>query len=89
MEKFIFKSKETSYSWNWLDKNTFVFDFGDEEFIDAEGDNFFFHCEYHCQIQKFIFEIYWEDSMMEADKNYISDFDKEYVKQFMGQLMRE
>lgn len=89
MEKFIFKSKETSYSWNWLDKNTFVLDFGDGEFIDSDGDIFFIHCEYHLDNQEFIFEIYWEDFVMEADKNYISDSDKENVKKFIKQLMTE
>ena len=89
MEKFIFKNKETSYNWNWLDKNTFVLDFGDGEFVDADGDSFFIHCEYHLDNHTFIFEIYWEDSVMKADENYISDSDKEYVKQFMKKLMEK
>ena len=89
MEKFIFKNKETSYNWNWLDENTFILDFGDGEFIDADGDSFFIHCEYHLDNQKFIFEIYWEDFIMEADENYISDSDKEYIKQFIRKLIEK
>lgn len=42
MDKFIFKNKEIGYSCNWLDKNTFIFEFGDGEFIDDEDDIFLF-----------------------------------------------
>lgn len=67
MRKFVLKNQKIGYSWYWLDKNIFVFDFGDGEFTDVEGDDFF-HYEYHLDNNNFIFEIYWEDSFMSADR---------------------
>lgn len=38
--KFKFIEKEISYSYEWLDDDTFVFQFGDGEFRDEDGDYF-------------------------------------------------
>lgn len=86
MKKFIFRGKETGYAWHWMDKNTLVFDFGDGEFTDAEGDAFFMHCEYHADSGESVFTVCWDEDSMEAGPDYISDSEKEYAVQFMKYL---
>lgn len=86
-KKFIFKGEDISYNYCWLDSDTFVFEFGDGKFIDTDGDNYFFHCEYHLSNKKYLFEIWWEDDIKFADINCMSNSEKEEIIQFMQVLM--
>ncbi len=54
------KLKGNSY---WKDNTSFVFDIGDGELSDKNGDNYFIHCEYNCDNGRwhYRFEIWFED----------------------------
>lgn len=92
-ETFNFRGQEISYQWNWLDDDTFVFQFGDGEFHDADGD-FFIHFEYHVTDNEWIIEVWWEDDNIdinELDKfdadEFITEQEIEEVKKFAKQFM--
>lgn len=92
-DRFNFRGQEISYQWNWLDNNTFIFQFGDGEFIDLESE-YFIHFEYHTEDNEWIIEIWWEDDSInvneldkcDADK-YITEKEIEKVKEFIKQFM--
>lgn len=91
MKPFVFRGKETSYDYAWNVDNSFVFDFGDgdKDFIDNEGDSYFIHCEYESDNPdtQFWFEQWWEDESTEADFEIVTEEEREYIKQFMMELM--
>lgn len=89
---FIFRGKETSYVYAWMDNVTFTFDFGDEDFIDGDGDKYFIHCQYcadpNCKhYGLFDFGVWWEDDSAEAHEPYLTVEEKEDIKKFMMSLM--
>lgn len=83
---FIFKRKQTTCQCRWLDDRTLVVDIGDGEFIDADGDHFFIHCEYHIDTDETIFEVWWGGDHMEADENYVTAQERDEIKQFMKEV---
>ena len=95
METIKFRNEEVSCMYGWLDNDTFGFDFGDGEFVDSEGDDYFIHIEYHVTDNKWIVEIWWEDDNIdieELDKidadEYITEQEIREVKTLAEQLMK-
>lgn len=94
MDKMKFRNEEVSYMYGWLDADTFGFDFGDGEFTDPDGLNYFIRFEYHTKNKEWIVEIWWEDdsicinklNKINADK-YITVHEIEKVKTFIKQFM--
>lgn len=85
--KFIFRGKERYYDYNWIDKDTFTFCFGDGEFVDKDGDKYFILVEYHENENAFIFEIWYEYQVIPADENYLTDLEKSKIINFMSNLV--
>lgn len=87
---FIFRGKETSYDYS-NDGFVFTFDFGDgdKDFIDDDGDKYFFHCQYcmdpNCD--PFSFEIWWEYDLTSAGFDELSVQEREEIKKFMMELI--
>lgn len=93
MNKFDFRGRKISYQWNWLDDDTFIFQFGDGEFEDLEGD-YFIHFEYHVADDEWLITIWREDdniNINELDKcdadEYITETEIEEVKKIARRLM--
>lgn len=86
-DKIIFRGKELDYLCDWLDHITFRFEFGVGVFTDSEGDDYFIHCEYHADDDRFIFEAWFEyDYINIKDKpEYITEKEMEYIKDIMKQ----
>jgi hypothetical protein len=87
---FIFRGKETSYSYEWTNEHCFTLNFGDgdKDFIDADGDSYFIHCQYEDDTDsKFFFEIWWEHDLTEVDYTMVTENEREHIKQFMKDLI--
>ena len=65
---FKFRNQRVSFEYHWLDDNTFIFQFGDGELTDPEGDNYFLHFEYHLMENKWIITIWWENENICIDE---------------------
>lgn len=61
MKTFLFRNNAEEYITQWLDKDTFIFCFGDRRFKDEDNDVYFIHCEYHVTENEFVFEALFED----------------------------
>ena len=93
-KKIKFRDKEIFYNYHWIDENTFIFDFGDGEFVDSEEHDYFIHFEYHLDNDKWIVEIWWEDDNLNIDEfdesdadEYIMEHEIEEVIEFAEQLL--
>ena len=91
MGKFKFREKEIAYSYEWLDDDTFVFQFGDGEFQDENGD-YFIHFEYHVKDNEWVIEVFWDgDVAVIGDINNADDYitveEMEMVMNFAEQFM--
>jgi hypothetical protein len=92
VDKFFFRGKETSYDYEWTNDHCFTFSFGDGDnnFIDDEGDCYFIHCQYEDDTgSKFFFEIWWEYDLTEADYETVTEEEREYIKNFMKELIKK
>ena len=91
INKFDFRKKKLSDSWNWIDNDTFVFQFGDEEFKDLESD-YFIHFKYHKENNEWIVSVWWENDNevigFNGSDEYITEQEIEEVKEFAKQFMR-
>lgn len=90
-EKFDFRGKKVTYDWEWLDDDTFVFQFGDGEFQDEYGD-YFIHFEYHVEDNEWIVEVFWNsDAAVIGDINnsddYITVEEMEMIMDFAEKFM--
>ncbi len=91
--RFDFRGNQITYDWEWLDDDTFVFQFGDGEFQDEDGE-YFIHFEYHVKDNEWIVEVFWDadvaviGNINNAD-NYITVKEMEQVIKFAGQLQMQ
>ena len=46
------------------DDEVFLFDFGDSELVDRDGDDYYVHLEYHSEENRWVEEIWWEDEYL-------------------------
>lgn len=90
INKFDFRKKKISYSWNWIDNDTFVFQFVDGEFKDLESD-YFIHFEYHKADNEWVISVWWEDDNevigFDGSDEYITKQEIEEVKEFAKQFI--
>ena len=91
MGKFNFRGRKITYSYEWLDDDTFVFQFGDGEFQDEDGD-YFIHFEYHVKDNEWVVEVFWDGNaavirdINNAD-DYITVDEMEMVMNFAEQFI--
>lgn len=91
MNTFEFRGKQITYDWSWLDEDTFVFQFGDGQLQDEDGD-YFIHFEYHVADNEWIVEVFWDGEAAEigvinnAD-DYITVEEMETVMNFAEKFM--
>lgn len=86
------KDKEVSCSYIWKDVNVFALDIGDGDLTDSVGDDYFIHVEYYTDEDKFVFEIWWEDEYLnlnECQEEFLTEREKEVIKEVMWHLMRQ
>jgi len=57
-----------------------VFDFGDGEFFDKNGESYFYHIEFHRDTNEWIYEQWYEDEVVETD---LSKEEKEFIQNAM------
>lgn len=94
-QNLYFRGEKVSYGWAWDDADTFGFDFGDGDFTDSEGDEYFIRLEYHVADDEWIVEIWWEDvnvinvNEVSFADDYITKDEIEKVKEFAKQFMKE
>ena len=88
-----FRGRDISYSCEWLDNDTYVFQFGEGEFSDSEGDDYFLRFEYHVSDEEWVIEIWWEldnIDISELDRfdsdEYITKQEIEEVKKFIQMI---
>lgn len=90
---YFIKGKEVSCMHHWLDDNTFVFDIGDGDLTDSNGEDYFIHAEYHTDEDKFVFEIWWEDDyyldVNDCQEELLTEHEMEVIKEVMLNLMRQ
>ena len=60
----LFREQEIQYYTNWLDDDTFELWFGEDIFVDSEGDEYFIHIEYHLDDDEWVTEIYFEEEFV-------------------------
>lgn len=91
LSKFDFRNKQVSYDYRWLDDDTFIFEFGDGEFVDSEGYDYFIHFEYHVSDDKWIIEVFWDSDSeivgFDGSDEYITGQEVEEVKKFVKQFI--
>lgn len=72
--KFNFRGKKVTYGYKWLDDDTFIFQFGDGEFQDEDGD-YFIHFEYHAKDNVWVVKVFWDDdTAVIGDINNTDDY---------------
>lgn len=91
-EKFDFRDQKITFDYNWLDDDTFIFQFGDDQLTDSDGLEYFIHFEYHLADDEWIVEIFWDDDATEVigfdgSDEYITEQEIEQVKEFAKQFM--
>jgi hypothetical protein len=90
MRTFVFRGKETPYDYEWTNEHCFTFNFGDGDnwFVSDDGEYYFIHCQYEDDTDtKFFFELWWKDDLTEANYNIVKEDEREYIKQFMLELL--
>lgn len=91
MDTFVFRGKEASYCYEWTNEHCFTFNFGDGEdwFTAEDGEHYFIHCQYDDDTDsKFFFEQWWKDDLTQADYIIVTEEEREYIKQFMNELIK-
>ena len=97
-KSFVFREREIFFDANWLDFDTFMFQFGDGQFVDSENDAYFICFEYHVYDEKWVVNIHWEYDVKELDTNdqyaytfdnYITIEEIQQIKQMVVKLMTE
>lgn len=86
MEKYQmkFRGQVIDYECYWSNNLTFCLCFGEGIFTDSDGDNYFILCEYHKDVNRFVFVAYFEDDCVN-----ISDFTKEYQAEYLTDSEQE
>lgn len=69
----------------YLDKNTFVFEFGDGKFVDEDNEPCFYHIEYHLDANEWVFQKWYEDEICEAE--FHAD-EEQYIIAVVKELMQ-
>jgi hypothetical protein len=90
MKPFFFRGKETTYDYEWTNEHCFTFNFGDgaDYFFNEDRDKYLIHCQYEDDTDsKFFFELWWKDDLTEAGYQIITENEREYIKQFMIELI--
>lgn len=91
MSTFYIKDKEVSCNYLWRDVITFVFDIGDGDLVDSDGDNYFIHVEYHVDTDKYVYEIWWDDEYLNLDEckeEFLTKQEKALIEEVMWHLMK-
>ena len=90
---FLFREQMVTFAYNWLDDDTFGFDFGDGDFVDSEGKDYFIHLEYHVADEEWITEIFWDDNAavlgFEGSGQYLTDQEQEEMIAFAKTFIPE
>lgn len=60
----LFREQEIQYYTNWFDDDTFELWFGENIFIDSDGDDYFIHIEYHLDDNEWVIEFYFEEEFV-------------------------
>jgi hypothetical protein len=85
---FTFRGKEEPYDYEWINEHCFTFNFGYRDFKDENGNKFFMLCQYEDDTDsKFFFEKWYEYDLEEADYITVTEEEREYIKQFMIELI--
>lgn len=92
-ELISFRGQDIPYTSEWQDNDTYLFRFGDGEFMDSEGDDYYLRFEYHVSDEEWIIEIQWVDDNMDISEldqfdsdKYITKEEIEGVKNFIRQI---
>ncbi len=64
MKTVSFMGKQYHYDGNYIDDATYIFDFGDGEMADEDGDNMFIHMEYHGDEDRWVTEVWFDDDYL-------------------------
>lgn len=68
----------------YLDKNTFVFEFGDGKFVDEDNEPCFYHIEYHLDTNEWVFQKWYEDEICDAE---LTSDEEQYIMAIVKELM--
>ena len=85
MDVIKFKGQLLHYNVFYFDENTFCVDIGDGELNDKDGENYFWHIEYHLDIEEYVFEMWYDDYFTTV---ILSPEEREYLIMFVQQLMK-
>lgn len=84
---FDFRGRPMAFDYVWQDNDTFVFQFGDGEFTDRDGNDYFLHLEYHVADNEWVTEVFWQDEAhvigFPGSDEYITRDEVEQVKKFI------
>lgn len=83
-----FREKQLKFCYNYLDDNTFCLDFGDGELSDEDG-KFFVHCEKHLDNGEFVFELWYEDSVVVDNNIFLTLEEKTQLMQFIENILKK
>ena len=68
----------------YLDKNTFVLEFGDGKFVDEDNEPCFYHIEYHLDMNEWVFQKWYEDEICDAE---LTSDEEQYIIAVVKELM--
>lgn len=92
-DSFVFRGNSVSFGWHWSDEDTFGLDFGDGEFVDSQGQDYFIHFEYHVKDNIWVIEVWWEDEALPIgfsdSEKYITEKEIDDVKAIATEIMRK
>lgn len=88
---FRFRGLDVSYDYCWRDNDTFIFQFGDGELKEENGDSYFIHFEYHLSDDEWVITIWWENDNapigFEGSEKYINEGEVEWIKSFASKFI--
>lgn len=70
MRTYNFRGQEMECEFHWLDDSTFVFQFGDGELEDVDGDECFLMCEYHVDTDKYVILVWYAEDTVPIYSEY-------------------
>ena len=88
MNTINFKGQLLHYDLFYIDKNTFCMDFGDGELKDSDGEDYFWHIEYHLDTKEYIFEIWYENEHRNATLTDICQEEKDGLINIIQQSIK-
>lgn len=80
------RDKKLSYSYSWVHESRLIFDIGDGELSDKDG-NYFIHISYETENDDCSFYLFWDDDMIrlkESSEDYLTEQEMEYLKQLLS-----